>query len=89
MCAPISPVSIFTALAGSLLSSAMKPQSPSMPAPVEPTPPPQASKVPDQQAVRANRGGGASPAAAGTMLTGPSGVAPGAAALGGNQLLGR
>lgn len=88
------PISIGTAIVGSLLSTAMAPKPPKMPEPVAPTPPPQAqaAKAPDEQARRAassaSAGGGAFAGPASTMLTGTGGVAPGSLNLGRNTLLG-
>lgn len=85
------PVSIGTAIAGIAASQIMAPKAPKMPeAPAAPAAPPQASKMPDQKAVRAAAAGAGNTTAGptSTMLTGLGGVAPGALNLGRNVLLG-
>lgn len=83
------PVSIGTAVAGLVASQALAPKPPKMPEPQTPAAPPQAAKMPEQQAVRAAASGaGATAGPASTMLTGMGGVAPSALNLGRNTLLG-
>lgn len=83
-------VSIGTAVAGIVASQALAPKAPKMPEPAALEKPPQAAKMPEQQAVRAAAsGGGMGGGPQSTMLTGAGGVAPGALNIGKNTLLGQ
>lgn len=83
------PVSIGTAVAGIVASQVLAPKPPKMPEAPAVEKPPQAAKMPEQQAVRAAASGaGATAGPASTMLTGLGGVAPSGLNLGKNVLLG-
>lgn len=90
------PVTTTLAVLGGLLASQSlaPPKSTGAPAPAPVTPAPQATKSPDEAVRRANKSATAQAAGMGggadsTMLTGPSGVAPGVANLGKSTLLGQ
>lgn len=84
------PVSIGVGLAGIVASQALAPKPPKMPDAPTVEKPPQAAKMPEQQAVRAAAsGGGMGGGPQSTMLTGAGGVAPGALNIGKNVLLGQ
>lgn len=82
------------AVAGSVFSSILAPDSggSSIPKPSTPPPAPQASQAPDAQGVRSSVGGsgqaGGAPGAANTLLTGGGGVDPTKLLMGKNTLLG-
>lgn len=84
-------VPLLTAVAGSVVSSALAPK-PQKPAdPVAPAAPPQATKAPDMNVYKAKNAAAAAGAGGGpssTLLTGTGGAAPGEINLGKNTLLG-
>lgn len=94
MCEPATITALLTSVVGAVASRALAPSAPQMPAappPPSAPPQPQGAKLPEQAGVRAQgsaSGGLGSPSAAGTMLTGASGVSPTLLALGKNTLLG-
>lgn len=95
------PVSIITSVVGAVASGAAnavfnKPSAPAAPPVQAAAPPPQASKRPDAGAGRtsgapggAGGPGGFASGVGSTLLTGPSGVAPGLLNLGKSTLLGQ